>query len=629
MTCFMHRRNRFMCRIALLLVALALVVAVLPALPATVVRAAGTTYYVGQLVDDGGTVTTACAVSTNTTCTLRDALAAATSGQDTIMFGVTSGIIVLTHGTLTLAHNVTITGPGADKITINGGINGFTGAVGVRVFLVNAGVTATISGLSITRGNAPDDFGGGILNNGTLTLVNDFIAYNNARGGAGVTSTTSLTIITSTVTANTAGTAGGGGLTVFSGSTSITNTTFSGNTTTGAGASIVSQGTTLTATHSTFAGNTSTGDGSGFQILTGSFTFTNSILSGPAGGTNCTANSAMQLVDGGHNFQFPGASCGAGVTVADPLLDPVGLNINNSAVPTVALLPGSPAIDAVPATGAGCTATDARGVTRPQGAACDSGAFESHGFTLTAQSGGGQVIPVFGTSFAPLVVSVTSANGEPVNGGHVTFTGHDGQFAVFDPGNTGGCTVDANGFTAVCPITAGKATALPIVGALFRPVGTFTVNASASGAVTGAAFSLTLIPVVSTVGPASGDIRGGNLVTIGGAGFVGGNTTVTFGTGASAVTVPASGVTVTSFGYQLSVTAPAHAAGTVDVSVTTNGFTGTKAGAYTYGVVNATPAPATAAPTVMTKPNTTPPPHTPGPTRGAGTPTPLPQPARH
>src|SRR5439155_2076164 len=43
---------------------------------------------------------------------------------------------------------------------------------------------------------------------------------------------------------------------------------------------------------------------------------------------------------------------------------------------THALVPGSPAIDVIPATDPACTGTDQRGVTRPQGPACDIGAFE-------------------------------------------------------------------------------------------------------------------------------------------------------------------------------------------------------------------------------------------------------------
>ncbi len=42
---------------------------------------------------------------------------------------------------------------------------------------------------------------------------------------------------------------------------------------------------------------------------------------------------------------------------------------------THALLPGSPALDA--GNDAACSATDQRGVSRPQGAHCDIGAYEA------------------------------------------------------------------------------------------------------------------------------------------------------------------------------------------------------------------------------------------------------------
>jgi hypothetical protein len=43
---------------------------------------------------------------------------------------------------------------------------------------------------------------------------------------------------------------------------------------------------------------------------------------------------------------------------------------------TMALLPGSPAIDHGGTAANGCPATDQRGVSRPQGPACDIGAYE-------------------------------------------------------------------------------------------------------------------------------------------------------------------------------------------------------------------------------------------------------------
>ena len=57
----------------------------------------------------------------------------------------------------------------------------------------------------------------------------------------------------------------------------------------------------------------------------------------------------------------------------DPLLGP--LQDNGGPTFTHALLPGSPAIDHIPAENCEVT-TDQRGVARPQGAACDIGAYE-------------------------------------------------------------------------------------------------------------------------------------------------------------------------------------------------------------------------------------------------------------
>jgi hypothetical protein len=43
---------------------------------------------------------------------------------------------------------------------------------------------------------------------------------------------------------------------------------------------------------------------------------------------------------------------------------------------THALVPGCPAIDAIPGADPECAGTDQRGTPRPQGAGCDIGAFE-------------------------------------------------------------------------------------------------------------------------------------------------------------------------------------------------------------------------------------------------------------
>ena len=69
----------------------------------------------------------------------------------------------------------TITGPKAG-VTVNGGGNS-------RVFLVDPNVTASISGMTITGGNAGSGNGGGIDNFGTLTVSNSVFSSNSAGYG--------------------------------------------------------------------------------------------------------------------------------------------------------------------------------------------------------------------------------------------------------------------------------------------------------------------------------------------------------------------------------------------------------------------------------------------------------------
>src|SRR5215467_8192070 len=103
---------------------------------------------------------------------LRDALAVANDG-DTIDATGVSGTILLTTGELQITHDVTINGPGAENLAVNGNAT-------FRVFN-NLGLNASISGLTIINGRVADATGGGgILNQGGLTLSNDDIVSNNA-----------------------------------------------------------------------------------------------------------------------------------------------------------------------------------------------------------------------------------------------------------------------------------------------------------------------------------------------------------------------------------------------------------------------------------------------------------------
>src|SRR5215471_1611129 len=88
---------------------------------------------------------------------LRQALVDANDG-DTIDATGVSGTILLTSGELQITHNVTINGPGAGNLAINGN-------AASRVF-ENFASDVTTSGFTITNGLA--SAGGGILNHGGL-----------------------------------------------------------------------------------------------------------------------------------------------------------------------------------------------------------------------------------------------------------------------------------------------------------------------------------------------------------------------------------------------------------------------------------------------------------------------------
>ncbi len=149
--------------------------------------------------------------------TLRDAINAvnvdpnATSASpDTIQFAIGSGAqsINLLADLPTINRNVVIDGStqpgftGTPLITINGN-NSYR--------LVNNLFTGiTINSVIITNGNTPGD-GGGVRNDGTLTLTNCTIANNTAAGdGGGVWNDGTLTLTNCTITNNTAGGNGGG-----------------------------------------------------------------------------------------------------------------------------------------------------------------------------------------------------------------------------------------------------------------------------------------------------------------------------------------------------------------------------------------------------------------------------------
>jgi len=227
------------------------------------------------------TLQSASAITVNSTAdptesgktTLRDALASAADG-DTINFSVT-GTITLTSGELLVNDSITISGPGASTLAVNGNAAN-------RVFHIASGKTVTISGLTITNGQTsgsfPNDSGGGIYNDAaTLTLSNCTVSANSATFGGGIYNfgegpgSASLTVSNCTVSAN-SGANGAGiyndGESDGSATLAISNSTLSGNSATSAGGGIYNDGTfagnaALTINNSTLNGNSALSFGGG------------------------------------------------------------------------------------------------------------------------------------------------------------------------------------------------------------------------------------------------------------------------------------------------------------------------------------------------------------------------------
>jgi CSLREA domain-containing protein len=235
----------------------------------------------------------------------------------------------------------------------NGGWGGgiFSDGYSPRPVFTNVTITANATGAGAPGGEGVGGAGGaghGAGNGGAGGIA--IAGFGGAGGGGGaVADGALLTLVNATVTANAAATGGSAGAA-----------------TPGAGGSGASGGSAGEAV----SGEPGRAGAAAVMFLheaPKALTLQNSIVAG-----NAPANCVAPESDGGHDISFPDSTCpGANV---DPQLLP--LAANGGPTLTQALGPLSPAIDAVPAAGAGCPATDQRGVPRPQGPACDIGAFE-------------------------------------------------------------------------------------------------------------------------------------------------------------------------------------------------------------------------------------------------------------
>jgi CSLREA domain-containing protein len=151
-------------------------------------------------------------------CTLRAAIQEANAHPGSDIITLPAGVYALTlgganedaaaSGDLDITEpdpggpGLVIQGAGAETTIVSGGALD-------RVIDIRPGAVATLSGLTIQKGSAPD--GGGLRDDGTVTLNNSTVTANTAtRSGGGIVSDGNLAVLNSTIFGN--GAAYGGGI---------------------------------------------------------------------------------------------------------------------------------------------------------------------------------------------------------------------------------------------------------------------------------------------------------------------------------------------------------------------------------------------------------------------------------
>jgi hypothetical protein len=435
-------------------------------------------------------------------------------------------------------------GETAGPQVIQGPTGGVTvsGGGAVQVFNVAAGVTATISGLTISGGstsvftsgggvsnsgtlsltdctvadNSTGALGAGLYNNGTLSLTDCSVADNSAQGfGGGLYNARTLSLTDCTLADNSAGVRGGGlgagGGLENTGTLSLTACTVSGNSAY-RGGGLYSTGTqTMTLTACTIADNTASNSAGGVYnafgkvILTASTVADNTAGSSAGGLENASSGTATlaNTIVADNAATGPSdiaGSAAAGVTGSFNLIGTGGSggitggahgNIVLTSLTDLGLAPlgdyGGPTqtmalLPGSAAIGQGTAVTglttDQRG--EPLASPPDLGAFQSQGFTMTAVPGSTPQSAGINTSFSnPLAVAVTANNPvEPVAGGLVTFAATPRASGASATLSAPTATIGSDGQASV------TATANAIAGS-------YTVTASAAGVASPASFSLT------------------------------------------------------------------------------------------------------------------------------------------
>jgi predicted outer membrane repeat protein len=316
------------------------------------------------------------------------------------------------------------------NVTLQNGCANVSGVQGAGGAILNRG-TLNLDTVTLANNEALRS-GGAIHNDGTMTLTRSTVSNNAVTapeaGGGGITNRGAMQVVQSTVSGNHSAGAGGGidtGLTdLGAGAATFANSTVSGNVSEGDGGGIFNRSPSTMVVNSTVLANRGTnsaaaGLGSGIFVASGALTPTNSLVAQQANGANCFG------VSSGGNDLADDASCSGAAFTSTPMVGPLA----NNGGPTLthALLLGSPAIDAGNSTICSAplvNAVDQRGVSRPQGANCDIGAFELTKYDVHYDGNGndGGSAPTGGTYAAGETVTVSGNTGGLIRTGY-TFIG--------------------------------------------------------------------------------------------------------------------------------------------------------------------------------------------------------------
>ena len=409
----------------------------------------------------GPQIAAAAAARTVTNCnnsgagSLRQAVADAASGTTITFAPSLSCSTIPLKRAIRLDRSVTIEGPGLNTLQMNGNN-------AVNIFDVASGVTATIEGLTITSGGGNYN-GGGIYNNGTLTVADSALVLNSAGGVGGAISNVGgiLNVTDTTFLANSSGGVGGG---IFNDTSSTMTVSDSvliyNNADTGGG--IVNEGmatiidstltdnnalvtngggilnyATVDVTESTLWDNKARDLGGGI-FNGGSASLAGTIVAGSRSGRDCSGT----VTDGGYNLDSDG-SCG--FTTAEHSLSRVNpelgpLQDNGGPTETRSPAIGSQALSQIPPTATGndftlCSGTDQRGVPRPHDSDCDIGAVEMECDVATAGTPFSLTVTTFGTPVPSLTEKGSLPEGLSFkdNGkGTATISGTPAKAGVFD-----------------------------------------------------------------------------------------------------------------------------------------------------------------------------------------------------